>query len=74
MSHVAHVTIPIEHAPEYVAAPIIARKLSVTSRYVLQLAEQGKIPCVRLGRKCVRFNLAEVSQALGANLTGGAEL
>ena len=72
MSHVAHVTIPIEHNADYVAAPIIARKLSVTSRYVLQLAEQGKIPCVRLGRKCVRFNLAEVSQALGVTLTGGA--
>ena len=69
-----HNTRTIEHNADYVAAPIIARKLSVTSRYVLQLAEQGKIPCVRLGRKCVRFNLAEVSQALGANLTGGAEL
>ena len=66
-----HNTPAIEHNADYVAAPIIARKLSVTSRYVLQLAEQGKIPCVRLGRKCVRFNLAEVSQALGVTLTKG---
>jgi excisionase family DNA binding protein len=66
-----HNTPSIEHNADYVAAPIIARKLSVTSRYVLQLAEQGKIPCVRLGRKCVRFNLAEVSQALGVTLTKG---
>ena len=66
-----HNTQIIEHNADYVAAPIIARKLSVTSRYVLQLAEQGKIPCVRLGRKCVRFNLAEVSQALGVTLTKG---
>jgi excisionase family DNA binding protein len=62
----------IEHNADYVAAPTIARKLSVTSRYILQLAAQGKIPCVRLGFKCVRFNLAEVSQALGVTLTGGA--
>jgi excisionase family DNA binding protein len=74
MSHVAHVTIPIEYAPEYVAAPVIAKKLSVTSRYILQLAAAGKIPCARLGQKCVRFNIAEVSQALGVTLTGGAEL
>jgi len=72
MSHVAHVTIPIEHTPEYVAAPIIARKLSVTSRYILQLAAAGKIPCARLGQKCVRFNIAEVALALGVTLTGGA--
>ena len=74
MSHLAHVNKVVEHNADYVAAPIIARKLSVTSRYVLQLAEQGKIPCVRLGRKCVRFNLAEVSQALGVTLTKGGAL
>lgn len=60
-----------EHAPEYVAAPYIARKLSVTSRYILQQAAAGKIPCVRLGFKCVRFNIAEVEKALGVTLTKG---
>ena len=74
MSQVAHVKPVIEHNADYVAAPTIARKLSVTSRYILQLAAAGKIPCVRLGFKCVRFNLAEVSQALGVTLTGGAAL
>jgi excisionase family DNA binding protein len=68
-----HNTIAIEHtAPEYVAAPFIARQLSVTSRYILQLAALGTIPCVRLGHKCVRFNITEVAQALGVKLKGGA--
>jgi len=72
MSHKAHAKQVVEHAPEYVAAPIIAKRFSVTSRYVLQLAAAGRIPCIRLGFKCVRFNPAEVAQALGVTLTGGA--
>lgn len=71
MTHKADCTAVIEHTPEYVAAPSIARKLSVTSRYILQLAAQGKIPCVRLGHKCVRFNLAEVADALGVSFGKG---
>ena len=72
MSHKAHANKVVEHTPEYVAAPVIAKKLSVTSRYILQLAAAGKIPCARLGQKCVRFNIAEVALALGVTLTGGA--
>lgn len=54
-----------EVTPDLVAASAIAHRLSVTPRYVLQLAEQGRIPCIRLGRKCVRFNPAAVAAALG---------
>lgn len=54
-----------EVTPDFVAAPVIARRLSITGRYVLQLAEQGRIPCIRLGKKCVRFNPAAVAAALG---------
>ena len=54
-----------EQAPEFVAAPAIARRLSVTGRYILQLADAGKIPCVRLGKKCVRFSPPAVAAALG---------
>jgi excisionase family DNA binding protein len=71
MMHEAHANEVNEHTPVYVRAHEIARPLSVTSRYILQLAAQGKIPSVRLGHKCVRFNLAEVSQTLGVNLTKG---
>jgi excisionase family DNA binding protein len=54
-----------EQAPELVAAPAIARRMSVTGRYILQLAEQGRIPCVRIGPKCVRFSPDAVAKALG---------
>ena len=52
-------------APEFVTAPVIARRLSVTGRFVLQMAEQNRIPCIRLGRKCVRFSPDAVAAALG---------
>jgi excisionase family DNA binding protein len=55
----------VEQAPEFVAAPVIARRLSVTGRYILQLAVQGRIPCLRLGKKCVRFDANAVAAALG---------
>lgn len=62
----------VEQTPaEFVAAPVIARRLSVTGRYVLQMAEQKRIPCVRLGRKCVRFNPDAVAAALGFEWKGG---
>ena len=58
-------------APEFVNAPAIARRLSVTGRYVLQMAEQNRIPCIRLGRKCVRFSPDAVASALGIKWEGG---
>ncbi len=61
-----------EQAPALVAAPTIARRISVTPRYILQLAEAGKIPCIRIGRKCVRFEPEAVAAALGFQWTGGA--
>lgn len=61
---------PTEQAPELVAAPAIARRMSVTGRYVLQLAEKGKIPCVRIGPKCVRFSPDAVAKALGFEWEG----
>jgi len=44
-----------EHAT-LVAAPVIARRISATPRYILQLAAAGKIPVVRIGKKCLRFD------------------
>jgi len=54
--------------PKYISSEKIAEQLSVTSRYILQLAAQGKIPSVRLGHRCVRFNIAEVAEKLGVHL------
>ncbi len=48
----------------YVDAKVVARRYSVTTRYILQLAAEKKIPHLRLGRKCVRFDEDEVAKAL----------
>lgn len=50
-----------------VKSAAVARALSVTGRYVLQLEEQGVIPSVRFGKRCVRFHLPSVLAAIGAN-------
>ncbi len=60
----------IEQAPALVAAPVIARRISATPRYILQLAAAGRIPCVRIGAKCVRFEPQAVAAALGFNWEG----
>jgi excisionase family DNA binding protein len=54
-------------APLLVSASAIAKDLSVTARYVHLLAEQGKIPVVRFGRRCIRFSKPDVFRALGIN-------
>ena len=48
----------------FVDARVIARHYSVTSRYILQLAADGRIPSLRVGKKCVRFNESAVAAAL----------
>lgn len=48
----------------YVDARVIARHYSITTRYVLQLAAENRIPHIRLGRKCVRFIEDDVARAL----------
>jgi hypothetical protein len=50
--------------PAFVDAKVIAGRYSISPRYVLLLADQGRIPCLRLGRKAVRFSLDEVARAL----------
>jgi hypothetical protein len=55
-----------------VKAQTIAHRISVTGRYVLQLADAGKIPCVRIGAKCVRFDPHAVAAALGFQWAGGS--
>ncbi|MCE2960850.1 MAG: hypothetical protein ACK46A_00515 [Akkermansiaceae bacterium] len=62
-----------EQAPALVAAPVIARRISATPRYILQLAAAGKIPVVRIGQKCVRFDPHAVAQSLGFIWEGSAQ-
>ena len=53
-----------QYAPTFVEARAIAKIYSVTSRYILLLASEGKIPCLRLGKKCVRFCPDAVAAAI----------
>ena len=42
----------------------VARKLRVSKRYVQILVRRKVIPVIRLGRRCTRFDLAGVMQAV----------
>ena len=47
-----------------VSSSDIAKRYNVSSRYILRLATDGTIPCIRIGKKCVRFNPELVAQAI----------
>lgn len=55
---------PTTNESTYVSSLEIAKRYGVSSRYILQLANEGKIPCLRLGKKCVRFDIEAVMEAL----------
>lgn len=44
----------------------LAEAFSMTLQQIWRLQRQGRIPCVRLGRRTLRFNLGEVAAALEA--------
>jgi hypothetical protein len=52
---------------EHVNADSIGATYGVSGRYVLKLAAEGRIPCLRIGRKCVRFDPEAVAVALKDN-------
>lgn len=60
-----------EAATRFVDASFLAKKYNCSSRYILMLAakDRSRIPCLRLGRKCVRFS----EQAVAAVLEGGTK-
>jgi len=47
-----------------VSSSVIAKRYNVSSRYILKLAADGDIPCVRIGKKCVRFDAIAVAKQL----------
>lgn len=49
---------------KFVSADDVAKRYDVTSRYIHQLAAEGRIPSLRLGKKCIRFDLEAVAEAL----------
>jgi excisionase family DNA binding protein len=63
----------VEAEPLLVPAKAIARELSCTPRFVHMLHEQGKIPAVRFGKACIRFNKSDVFAALGIKTVEAAQ-
>ena len=54
------------NAQSLVNADVIGKRYGISGRYVLKLASEGKIPSLKIGRKCVRFDPNAVAKALGA--------
>lgn len=52
--------------PTLATAEQLASAFSMSLQQIWRLQRQGRIPCVRLGRRTLRFNLAEVAAALEA--------
>lgn len=48
----------------FVSAEVVAKRYSVTRQVVLQWANQGLIPCIRIGTKTRRFSMDDVRKAL----------
>lgn len=44
----------------------VADRLRCTPRYVALLAERGRLPAVRIGRRCLRFNADDVTALIEA--------
>ena len=61
-----HINASQEPEERFVTSRFIARKYGITERYVLQMAASQKIPSLRIGRQCVRFD----EQAVAAVLEG----
>lgn len=69
MNPITNKAIDKEEAPTFVDAASIAKRYKITTRYVLQMAAEGRLPHLRLGKKCIRFSL----QAVAEVLEGGAQ-
>jgi DNA-binding transcriptional MerR regulator len=61
---------PPQPQPLLVRADVVAQALSVSPRQVSFWQEQGRIPFHKLGRRCVRFSLPDVLEALGISKEG----
>ncbi len=63
----------LEAAPtgeQLLAAPDVARKFKVHPKTIFAWAASGRLPSVRLGRRCVRFRLEDVERLIRDNLSG----
>lgn len=60
-----HIQTPVGANPaRKVTRQELAAHLGITTRYVDHLVARHVIPVIRLGRRCTRFDLARVEEAL----------
>lgn len=65
MPHEHHHPAPSVHADVFVTADELAARYRVSTRFILKLAAEKRIPSIRLGnRRAVRFDLEAVAAAL----------
>ena len=50
--------------PEFLRPPQTARLISISNRHLGELTAKGLIPVHRIGRRCIRYNRAEVIEAM----------
>jgi hypothetical protein len=62
---------PQAREPLLVRGEEVARALSVSPRQLEYWRTEGRIPCHKFGRRCVRYSLPAVLEALGVE-RGGA--
>ena len=55
---------PVDEAERLADLNMVARRLGVSTRYVQQLTRRKVIPVIRLGRRCTRYDLDAVLNAV----------
>jgi hypothetical protein len=60
--------------PGFVNAHIIGKIYGISPRYVLKLASENRIPSLRLGAKCIRFDAEAVAIAMERYLSAAGNL
>ena len=53
------------HSIAYLTKPELAAQLQISVRQLEKLVDAKKIPVTRLAKRCVRFNIQSVKEALG---------
>lgn len=52
--------------PDYLTASDLAKRFSLNVETILQMARDGRIPCIRISSKVIRFDPQSVAAAMSA--------
>lgn len=55
---------PLTTAPAYLPPPDAAHYLQVSERYLATMRKRRLVPCIRLGRRCVRYAVRDLDAAM----------